>query len=640
MSNAVYRKALGPGRAAMVMAVTVPGAYAAPGSTPLATLTATAGDLSLASSNSVGLTVQANTGYVGVGTAVPRAALDVSGNVAVSGTVTADTLAFTTMTANTGTISGVAHLTTIMGTGISDSLVLASSTTAASAAAVSNCWAGCVHTSGGVVSGTLGVSNLNVLGNFMTVNATEVVSSNLNVVNYGTGPALSVTQSETGVFGAQPVATFVAGSNVGLVVTNSGGVAVGKSTASYALDVSGVVSATSFVGSGALLTGISSGGSGAGMFKNLVINGDMQINQYWVAWYPALSVYINIHGQWLGTSTIWDEAMSPTGTIPVCSTGSTQATSCYVVDRFCVYRDGYTAGVCTQGWNNVAFNGIVDLSQAASMLPFTDAGIYYYIMMGRNAGDSTTANINMRYAFELMDSAPIYSKTVTLSFYYQCGANFSGSNINYGLIMGAGEGLQRGAVTVTNTQGTTASPSSSWVRVSFTTTLPVVTSSNQYLGLYFYYTPSGTAGDNDYVSITGVQLEKGSSATTFEYCPFATKLSLCQRYCKPLIGIMPSGSYIYVQGTMMLTFFIKTGTMRVSQANMTLRLPTQVTTVVQASSPGSVTLSSIAFQTLWNNTQYQSDHVILTGTTTLSGYTGPIYLGTNSKYPIIISAEM
>jgi len=104
-------------------------------------------------------------------------------------------VAATTMTANTGTISGVAHLTTIMGTGISDSLVLASSTTAASAAAVSNCWAGCVHTSGGVVNGTLGVSNLNVLGTLMTVNATEVVSSNLNVVNYGTGPALSVTQT-------------------------------------------------------------------------------------------------------------------------------------------------------------------------------------------------------------------------------------------------------------------------------------------------------------------------------------------------------------------------------------------------------------------------------------------------------------
>jgi len=174
-------------------------------------------------------------------------------------------VAATTMTAHTGTISGVANLTNIQGTGISDSLVLSSSTTAASAAAVSNCWAGCVHTSGGIVSGTLGVSNLNVLGTFMTVNATEVVSSNMVVSNFGTGPALSVTQSETGVFGAQPVATFNAGSNVGLVVTNSGGVAVGKSTASYALDVSGdIATSGKFRGDGSLLVNLPSSGSSSG----------------------------------------------------------------------------------------------------------------------------------------------------------------------------------------------------------------------------------------------------------------------------------------------------------------------------------------------------------------------------------------
>jgi len=121
------------------------------------------------------------------------------------------TVAATTLTAGTGVITGVAHLTTIMGTGISDSLVLSSATTAASAAAVSNIWSRCVHTSGGVISGTLGVSNLNVMG------------------------------------------TLTAGGNV----------AIGKGVATYALDVSGAVSATSFVGSGALLTGIASGGGGS-----------------------------------------------------------------------------------------------------------------------------------------------------------------------------------------------------------------------------------------------------------------------------------------------------------------------------------------------------------------------------------------
>jgi len=350
----------------------------------------------------------------------------------------------------------------------------------------------------------------------MTVNAEEVVSSNLVVTNYGTGPALSVTQSETGVLGPQAVATFTAGSNVGLVVTNSGNVAVGKGVASYALDVSGAVSATSFVGSGALLTGIASGGSGVGMFKNLVINGDMQINQYWI----VTSVTSDIYGSW----------MAPISG----STGTTQSLSIYVCDRWCVFQDSFTGGgAFTQGWWTNPIDGN-DISTAPTNLPFSDSGMLYYAMIGRMSGDATTGNINMRYAFELSDTYQIYGKTVTLSFYYQCGANFSGSAISYGFITGPGEGLQRGACTIASTISTTSSPSTSWVRVSFTTTLPSITASNMYLALFFSYTPSGTAGTYDYVSITGVQLEKGISATSFEYVPTATKLNLCSRYYKQI----------------------------------------------------------------------------------------------------------
>jgi hypothetical protein len=50
----------------------------------------------------------------------------------------------------------------------------------------------------------------------------------------------------------------------------------------------------------------------------------------------------------------------------------------------------------------------------------------------------------------------------------------------------------------------------------------------------------GTNGATWY--ITGVQLEKGSTATSFDYRPYGTELALCQRYC-PVFIANPGGGY-------------------------------------------------------------------------------------------------
>jgi hypothetical protein len=52
----------------------------------------------------------------------------------------------------------------------------------------------------------------------------------------------------------------------------------------------------------------------------------------------------------------------------------------------------------------------------------------------------------------------------------------------------------------------------------------------------------GTSGATFY--ITGVQLEKGSTATSFDYRPYGTELQLCQRYCEV---VKPSGATNYAQ---------------------------------------------------------------------------------------------
>ena len=82
-------------------------------------------------------------------------------------------------------------------------------------------------------------------------------------------------------------------------------------------------------------------------------------------------------------------------------------------------------------------------------------------------------------------------------------------------------------------------------------------------GLGVGSTYSGTAGSwsaNGYITatgavsvigtlnatwqITGVQLEKGSTATSFDYRPFGTELALCQRYYQQISGL--AGDYVTV----------------------------------------------------------------------------------------------
>jgi hypothetical protein len=67
----------------------------------------------------------------------------------------------------------------------------------------------------------------------------------------------------------------------------------------------------------------------------------------------------------------------------------------------------------------------------------------------------------------------------------------------------------------------------SWQRFTYTTT--ALTSYNEY-ALFFFSSPTGTAGAADYYDITGVQLEANPQPTPFEQRPIGVELALCQRY--------------------------------------------------------------------------------------------------------------
>jgi hypothetical protein len=57
----------------------------------------------------------------------------------------------------------------------------------------------------------------------------------------------------------------------------------------------------------------------------------------------------------------------------------------------------------------------------------------------------------------------------------------------------------------------------------------------------------GTNGATFY--ITGVQLEKGSTATTFDYRPYGTELALCQRYFTSFVGSVAYSQYGIAEAT-------------------------------------------------------------------------------------------
>lgn len=186
------------------------------GGSNLASVATTAGDLRLLSAGGGGVSIQAMSGNVGIGSTAPGVALDVIGAVRMSGS-----LSFGGELLQNGEPYVGSQWTTVAG--------------------------GVTYGSNVSIVGTLYASNLAVLGSVDTINACTTMSSNLVLANLGTGPALSVSQVEYGPLGAQPVATFTAGSNVALYVASTGVGVGGVVNPAVALDVSGAVSANPWV---------------------------------------------------------------------------------------------------------------------------------------------------------------------------------------------------------------------------------------------------------------------------------------------------------------------------------------------------------------------------------------------------------
>lgn len=188
----------------------------------------------------------------------------------------------------------------------------------------------------------------------------------------------------------------------------------------------------------------------------------------------------------------------------------------YTADRWSSYRSGYAS--------NITVSQVTGLT--------IDTGINRNALrVQRTAGDTSTATLFLAQSLESINSRDLAGQPVTLSFWARRNANFSEASnaITVQVFSGTGtdEAIRNGATGGNTFINTATTLSTSFVRYTFTGTVP--TNCNQ-LHVLFRYTPTGTAGAADSFDITDVQLEPGPAATPFERRPFGQELQLCQRY--------------------------------------------------------------------------------------------------------------
>jgi len=159
--------------------------------------------------------------------------------------------------------------------------------------------------------------------------------------------------------------------------------------------------------------------------------------------------------------------------------------------------------------------------------------IQYCQRLQRNSGNTATNDILISQSLESVNSIPLAGKTVIMSFYARAGSNLSssGSIMFAGIFSGTGTDQNfiagyTGNATVINQSKTLTT---TWQRFTVTGTVGATATE---IGVQLGFTPTGTASTNDYIEITGVQLELGSTATTFSRAggTIQGELAACQRY--------------------------------------------------------------------------------------------------------------
>jgi hypothetical protein len=160
--------------------------------------------------------------------------------------------------------------------------------------------------------------------------------------------------------------------------------------------------------------------------------------------------------------------------------------------------------------------------------------IQYCLRQQRDSGNAGTGTLYLSQSFESINSIPFAGKTITVSYYARCGANFSptSSIVNFKLQSGTGTDQNNltvgytGSASVINVNTTLTT---TWQRFSSTGTVAATATELAFL---IEHTPTGTAGAADFFEVTGLQIDIGSVALPFRTYAgtLQGELAACQRY--------------------------------------------------------------------------------------------------------------
>lgn len=160
--------------------------------------------------------------------------------------------------------------------------------------------------------------------------------------------------------------------------------------------------------------------------------------------------------------------------------------------------------------------------------------IQYCARVQRDSGNAATNSIYLGQVFESRDCRFYAGKTVTISFYARCGANFSATSSILQSYLQTGTGTDQNPMTGNYTGGTNVivgnhTLTTTWQR--FTASGTIGATATEFSVMFTHY-PTGTAGAADYFEVTGVQLDVGSVARPYApaFMSYAQELAACQRH--------------------------------------------------------------------------------------------------------------